>query len=286
MKSIYKSEQGKNKVLELYNKQLHKLNCRHKDIFVDTSYGKTHIIEIENKDKPLLLVFHGGNSTSAYNLLVCKFLLKDFHIFAVDIIGHFGLSSEKSLSPRSYDYGYWAREVIDKPSYHKINCFGGSFGGGVLAKLMCVAPEKIIKSVLIVPSGINNAFPINTIRMLKPLMLYLCTKKENYIKDTAMFMACNEKALDDDAMETIKNSFDYVRTKAGMPSNISRKRMKKYTAPTLVMAGELDCLFPARKVLIRAKKIIQNCTTYEMKSRGHIHLLTDTEKRMIIEFLQ
>lgn len=62
MKSIYKSEQGKNKVLELYSKQLNKLNCTYKNTFVDTSYGKTHIVEIENLDKPPLLVFHGGNS--------------------------------------------------------------------------------------------------------------------------------------------------------------------------------------------------------------------------------
>lgn len=58
MKSIYKSEQGKNKVLELDSKQLNKLNCTYKDIFVDTSYGKTHIVEIENLDKPPLHLYN------------------------------------------------------------------------------------------------------------------------------------------------------------------------------------------------------------------------------------
>lgn len=54
------------------------------------------------KEKPLL-VFHGGNATTAYNLNDCKFLLNDFHIYAVHIIGHPGKSAEVSLSPRNQD---------------------------------------------------------------------------------------------------------------------------------------------------------------------------------------
>jgi len=38
---------------------------------------------------------------------------------------------------------------------------GGSFGGGILAKLMCVDPEKIEKSVLIVPAVIANVSSYN-----------------------------------------------------------------------------------------------------------------------------
>ncbi len=63
------------------------------------------------KEKPLL-VFHGGNATTAYNLNDCKFLLNDFHIYAVDIIGHPGKSAEVSLSPRNQDYGKWAIDVM------------------------------------------------------------------------------------------------------------------------------------------------------------------------------
>ncbi len=48
----------------------------------------------------------------AYNLNDCKFLLNDFHIYAVDIIGHPGKSAEVSLSPRNQDYGKWAIDVM------------------------------------------------------------------------------------------------------------------------------------------------------------------------------
>lgn len=76
-----------------------------------------------------------------------------------------------------YDYGKWASEVIDNLEYDKMSCFGGSFGGGVLAKFICVAPKKIEKAVLVVPAGINNALLVSSIRMMIPLLQYRITKK-------------------------------------------------------------------------------------------------------------
>jgi len=63
-------------------------------------------------------------------------------------------------------------------------------------------------------------------------------------------------------------------------------RMRKCKAPTLVMAAEKDCLFPGAGVIARAEKIVPDCRTYLLKGRGHMNLLTDDEKRMIVDFLR
>lgn len=76
------------------------------------------------------------------------------------------------------------------------------------------------------------------------------------------------------------------KIKSAVPSNMNAAYMKKCTAPTLVLAGEKDCLFPAKKVLPQAKKIIPNCTTYLLKDRGHMNVLTENEKQKIIDFLK
>ena len=127
--------------------------------------------------------------------MICRFLLDDFHVYAVDTIGHPGKSAETDLSPRGYDYGKWANEVITELGYEKMLCFGGSFGGGILAKLMC-----------------------------------------------------------------------YV--------------------PTFVIASEKDCLFPVKWVLPRAKRIIANCQTIELKGCGHMHVLPENVKKKIVDFLK
>lgn len=283
---IYKSKEGKLQSLALYDKQLKKLNVPYTDIYVKTSFGKTHLVETGNKAGKPLLVFHGGNSTTAYNLLMCHFLLGDFHVYAVDTIGHPGKSDEVCLSHRGYDYGRWAGEVIEGIGYDKISCFGGSFGGGILAKLMCVAPEKVEKAVLIVPAGINNAVPISSIKMMVPLIKYRITKQEKYLIKTALYMALWENVLDEDTLDILKDSFDNVKTKIGMPTNVEAEKMQRCQSPALVIASEKDCLFPAERVLYRAKQIIPNCQTVELKGSGHMHILPQREMDRIVEFIK
>ena len=284
--SIYKTQKGKEEILTLYDAQLKRLETAYNDIWVVTSFGKTHLIETGNMEGTPLLVFHGGNATTAYNLLACDFLMKDFHIYAVDTIGHPGKSDEVSLSPNNYDYGKWAGEVIDGLGYDSICCFGGSFGAGILAKTMCATPGKVKRAVLYVPSGIKNAPAISSMSMMFPMVMYWLTHEDKWLKKCMLPMAITEENITEDIYETAKLSINHSKVKAGMPSNVREKDMQKCEAPALVMAAEKDCLFPAKGVLPRAEKIIKNVMTYLLEDRGHMSHLTENEKRMIVEFLK
>ena len=284
--SIYKSEKGKSEILNLYDNQLNRLGILYKDKWISTSFGQTHLVETGDFDGIPLLVFHGGNATTAYNLLTCDFLFKDFHIFAVDSIGHPGKSAEVSLSHINYDYGKWVSDVIDCLGFSKIACFGGYFGAGIIAKAMCVVPEKIDIAVLYVPSGIKNAPSVKNMRMMMPMIMYWITQKDKWLKKCMLPMAVKEENITDDIYETAKLSINYSKIKSGMPSNISKKLIKNYVAPTLVLAAEKDCLFPGKGVLKRSKKIFRNVKTYLLKERGHMSFLTDSEKLMICDFLK
>lgn len=283
--TIYKSAAGKEEILKLYDSQLARLDAAHFDKYIPTSFGNTHLIETGNLQGIPLIIFHGGNATSACNLLYCDFLMKAFHIYAVDTIGHPGKSAEVSLSARNYDYGKWASEVISAIGYESISCFGGSFGAGILAKTMCVAPEKIKRAVLYVPSGIKNAPATSSISMMLPMLMYWITRDEKWLKKCMLPMAITEENIPEDIYETAKLSINHTKVKAEMPSNVAAQDMRRCEAPTLIMAAEKDCLFPAKGVIPRAKRIITNCTAYLAENRGHISNLTHKEKQMIIDFL-
>ena len=284
--SIYRTEEGKRKILALYDHQLERLGVPYSDIYVDTSFGKTHIVETGDPQGIPLLLFHGGNSTTAYTLLTCGFLMSDFRIFAVDTIGHPGKSAEVSLSAKNYDYGKWAGEVIDMLGFESIRCFGGSFGAGILAKTMCAAPGKVKRAVLYIPSGINNAPAINSMGMMFPMIMFQLTRRDKWLRKTMLPIALTEDNIDDDMLETAKLSIEYTKVKSAMPSNVSEKLILKCKAPALVMAAEKDCLFPARRVIPRAKRIIPDCRAYLLKGRGHVNELTEREKRLIVGFLK
>ena len=285
MRTIYKSEKGKEEILKLYDSQLSRLTTPWKDIYVDTFFGKTHIIETGNLQGEPLLFFHGGNSTSAYTLLTLDFIMGDFHIYAVDTIGHPGKSAETSLSPKNYDYGKWVGELIDKLGYESMCLFGGSFGAGIIAKTMCIVPDKIKRVVIYVPSGIKNAPAVNSSKMMIPMIIYWITGKDKWLKKVFLPLAITEENISDDIFETARLSILYSKVKTGMPSDVDEWLLKKCDAPTLVMAAERDCLFPGKDVIERAKRIIPNCETYLLEGRGHMNTLTKDEKKMIVDFL-
>ncbi|MDE7299606.1 MAG: alpha/beta hydrolase [Lachnospiraceae bacterium] len=285
MKSIYKSAEARAKILALYDRQLKELGIPVRDLYVETSFGRTHLVECGDFSRPPLLVFHGGNATTAYNLKYCDFLLPHFHIYAVDTIGHPGKSAETSLSPFNHDYGKWGREVIEQLGCGPIACLGGSFGGGILVKTMCAAPELVARSVLLVPSAIKNAPFIKSVRMLLPMCMYRLTHSEKWFIRCILPMAIRRENISTDILTTAKCSIDHARIKSIMPQNESARRLQKYRHPVLVMAAQRDYLFPAGGVLRRAKAVWPQCRRYLLRDRGQINELTAREKRMIIRAL-
>ena len=121
--------------------------------------------------------------------------------------------------------------------------------------------------------------------MMIPMILYWITGKDSWFKKTLLPMAITEDNITDEICETAKLSIDYSKVKTAMPTNVSASKMASCEAPTLVMAAEKDCLFPGAGLLERAKKIIPNCETCLIKGRGHMHFLTDEEKKKIVQFL-
>ena len=286
MKKVYKSKQSEALMMELYDKQLKSLNITHEDLYVETRFGKTHILKIGNPDGKPLLFFHGGNSTAPHNLERFPVLLDRFCVYAVDIIGHPGKSSQTVLSHKSMDYGWWASDVITDLGFSKMCCVGNSFGAGVIVKLMCAAPEKVEKSVLIVPSGIANMSTFSLVLSMGiPMVLYVLTKNEKWLIRALMPMAIEEKHIDDATYEMVKYTFEHVAVKAGMPSNVSAEDLRNYTAPTFLIPAENDHLFPGEKVVESAKKMISNLKIHMLEDLGHLCMIPDDVMDMIEQFI-
>lgn len=286
MKKVYKSKKGETVLIELYDRQLTSLKVEYEDLSVITRFGHSHVVKLGNSNGKPLLLFHGGNSTTPYYLTGLTKLFEYFCVYAVDTIGHPGKSAQTVLSAKSMEYGEWASDIITELGFKKMCCMGGSYGGGILVKLMCVAPEKIEKSVLIVPSGIANVSTFQVIKKMGiPMFIYILTKRDYWLKRTILPMAIEEKNIDDNTYEMVKTSFEYAAVKSGMPSNADDDKLKQCTVATLLIAAEKDCLFPGKKVIEKAEKTLPNLTTYMLHNQGHLCFLPADVLNMIKEFI-
>ena len=163
---------------------------------------------------------------------------------------------------------------------------GGSYGGEVLMKLMCFAPQKILKAILLVPSGIYNASNAKIMfSMGIPIILYRITQKGKCLKKAILPMAIYENEIDESTFEMVKCAFDNVCIKSGMPGAVKESDMKGYNAPTLLITGQKDVLFPGEKVIERAKRIIPDLKAYLMMGSGHMCVLSSEKNKKVLDMI-
>jgi pimeloyl-ACP methyl ester carboxylesterase len=257
MKSIYKIPTGKEKILAMYDKLQSQIDTKFESQYIDTRFGKTHVLVGGNESAPPLICFHGGNVVNPITLKWFEPLSRGYRIYAPDTIGHPGKSDEIRLNPRTNQYAEWVCDFMGGLQLQKAKFIGPSYGGGILIRLAAYAPERIEKAVFLVPSGIAGGKMVDMIgKILVPLAVYKMfpTNKNLYKACEAMF----DEEINDDLLLQIKYVYDYVRMETAFPKFATKEELSAFTSPALLIAAENDVFFPAKQVVPRATKIFSN----------------------------
>ncbi|MFX3623135.1 MAG: alpha/beta fold hydrolase [Ectobacillus sp.] len=284
MKTIYKNPEGKRKLLEIYDNMKNGLDTDFEDTYVETRFGKTHILVGGNQDGEPLICFHGGNVVNPITLKWFEPLAKQYRLYAPDTIGHPGKSDEVRLNPQSHEYAQWVCDFMDGLGLAKAKFIGPSYGGGILIRLATYAPERIEKAVLLVPSGIAGGKIANMMKkILIPLAVYkLFPNGKNLLRACeAMF----DTTIDPELLLQIKYVYDYVKLETAFPSYATKEELANYKAPTLLFAAENDVFFPAEQVVPKAKEVFPAALqTVTLQNASHFQ--NDRNLEMIIEEIE
>jgi pimeloyl-ACP methyl ester carboxylesterase len=262
--SIYRTAQGEAEIRALYDRQLAQLNIDTESRMVSTRFGLTHVLVAGPQDAPPLVLLQGGNTTNPITLAWVRTLLSKYQVYAPDTIGHPGKSAPVRLSPKDNSYGEWVADTLDGLGLPQAAFMAGSYGAGILLRAAAVVPERISKAIIMIPSGLVS-IPMHTMffELLIPLMLYqLAPSRKRLIRIIRpMFV---DEPISEMVLETTEAVFEHVNIEPEMPRNVTREELARFTAPILVLAAEKDRLFPAQKVLARARQVFQNLVAAEI----------------------
>ena len=114
MTSIYKTDEGKKQVISFYDNLLKEWHQPSKQLTIQTAFGNTFIIESGKGNAETVILLHGSGSNSGMWTADVKELSKNYHVYAIDIIGECGKSAENRPSFKSDSYSDWLSEIIDK----------------------------------------------------------------------------------------------------------------------------------------------------------------------------
>ncbi|WP_178988719.1 alpha/beta fold hydrolase [Winogradskyella schleiferi] len=250
---FFKSKEGKEKILSLYNQKLNDLNIDYSEESVETKFGATNVIITGNTKNPPLLLIHGTGGCAPLILESFPNLSSKYCVYAIDVLAQPNKSAENRFDMKSLEYGEWLTEVIILLGLNDVTLVGFSFGGLISLKTLELN-ERLIKHVyLIAPVYIVNGNPlVGLFKMFIPLKKFIKTNNDNYLKKVikALF-----SEADDFAIQFMGTTFQNCNMDFSPLPIISKQSAKYITTPITIIAAEKDIMFPGRKMIKRAKRI-------------------------------
>ena len=158
--SIYKSPQVKARFMETYDAKMEEWPVPYESVFVDTSYGKVHVIVSGPEDAPPMLLLYASGVPAWSWIYNVEALSEHYRTYAIDLIGDAGQSEYDSLDHRMEDGQDQAElytEITDQLGVEKAYVVGASEGGFIGTNYALHAPERVEKLVLLGPMGYAGA---------------------------------------------------------------------------------------------------------------------------------
>jgi pimeloyl-ACP methyl ester carboxylesterase len=230
---VFKSDEGRDKIRKYYNGILSFFPFARK--YVDTSFGKTFVLEAGQIGNPALVLLHGSCSNSATWLGDIPVLMGKFHVFAVDILGEAGNSEENRLDINSDEYAHWFGELFDKLGISQAVIMGNSLGGWLALHFAAAYPEKTSALVLLAPSGIVQA---RQSFLAKTADLSKDPKSNASVKD-AIF---GDTAVPKEVMEFMSLVMANFNPVTDALSVLTDEQMRNLTMPVFMIAGKADII--------------------------------------------
>ena len=262
--SVFKSKEGRQRILDRYDKLLSEFDFKYRERYIETSCGTTYVLESGLDGLPPLLLFHGSTSNSAAWFADIKVLAQYYHVIAVDLIGDAGHSAETRLDMKSDGYAMWIRELFDGLGIDKASLMGNSLGAWMCLKFASVFPEKVERLVLLAASGI---VPIRPSFIFRVVLYNLRGKKGS---EAITRMVYGKDPVPPEVIDYINIISENYSPYTGVIPVLPDSDMTRLVMPVMYIAGEDDQLTNVPKSAQRLKKLLPQATVCILKNTGHV----------------
>lgn len=154
--NTFKTQAGKDEILRKYDALLGSLTIPHERLNIGTRHGNTFVIAAGRADAPPMILLHGSSMNSVMWVSDIKKYYEHYRVYALDMPGEPGLSTERQLPFNTSDYTDWLLDVFDALHIERAIIIGTSLGGWLGAKFAIAHPTKVEKLVLMCPAGIGT----------------------------------------------------------------------------------------------------------------------------------
>lgn len=158
--SIYNTPEIRARFHAIYDEKMREWPIPYDDLFVDTRYGKVHVIASGSPSAPPLLLLHASGVAGWSWKFNAGELSRHFRVYAVDTIGDAGKSEYNDLAwvlKTRDDQAELYAEITDGLGVRRSYVAGASEGGFIGTNYALVFPERVERLALLGPMGYTGA---------------------------------------------------------------------------------------------------------------------------------
>ena len=261
---FFKSEEGKQAVLNYYDKLLAEWNFPHDNQFLSTSFGETHVISVGIDENPPLILLHGSGTNATMWLGDMIPFSKIFKVHAVDIVGQPSKSAEVRPDLNSDGYAMWMKEVMEGLGLSKASFVGNSLGGWVCFRFATTYPEFVEKLALIATSGVSDVKLSSTL-----LILFLVMRGEKGMLKLQQLIY-GQDDIPQIVVDYSKLMMDHFSPIIDKIPVFTDEELRLLDMPVLFMGGEDDFFMHSQKSANRLNLLLSDVETIVIPENGHV----------------
>jgi pimeloyl-ACP methyl ester carboxylesterase len=281
MNDIYWTKACRERVLGRYAQLLKSWPVPFEGRTVDTSQGKTFVLECGDPAAPPLMLFHGGYCNSLMWSRNVGIWSQHFRVLSVDIIGDPGYSAP-SRPPFAGDaHARWIDDIWNALRLHQAAVVGASLGGWLALDYASRRPDRVTRVVALAPAGIVRMSTTATLKILP----FLFMGSWGFRKAFAISFGMSHETLDPDG----RVFFDFlallqrnVISRVRLPVPLTDAALRSLSMPLRVVLGEQDVFFPTDTVARRISALAPHADVLRIPDTGH-GLVDPT--RLVLDFL-
>jgi pimeloyl-ACP methyl ester carboxylesterase len=273
--SLYRSPQAYIDEMTQYDAFLKRIPVPHESIFIQTSFGETHVLTMGKDNTVPVVMMHGLGANALSMREMAVDFSKSYQVYVLDAVGYSGKSAP--TRPSMEGYASWFVEAVNGLKVKEAHVVGISLGGWLAMKLDILAPVRVKSLTLIGSAGfMPSPMPIIIKTLWLSMTATLPFAGHGNARQFLKMLTAPDWQQDPLMVEVFYRLLKYFKAPREIPSPLSDEDLRKVTAPTLILMGQYDRLVNVEAAIERARKLLPNlCAAEVVPDVGH---LMNTEK--------
>lgn len=268
--SVFKTPKSREEFLEAYDLLMETWPLPYENKWIDTSFGKTHVVVSGPIHGEPLVLLPGVQATNGMWGPMIPALAKKRRVYCIGLIDQVGLSQPKKVLTGTEDSNAWLKETLDGLNLTKVDMGGNSLGSFMVSVFASSYPERVKKMVLTAPAATFSDINIRyIIKVLFASAVSGLSVKKRFLKKTAAGLVDDKNRLFQILLSAMTGSKIISKI---TPRALTADELCSIKSPALIILGEKDITSGknAERVVKEISELKQNFQFEIFEGAGHL----------------